>query len=70
MLSSSWDGSGKATPSTSQPDTIIMNPSPDHMEGLRGNLHIRHLWQCLIDTIIDVIVMDTDVKYFISFFLG
>ena len=43
-------------------DTITVNPSLDHTEGLRGYLHIHHLWQCQTDTTIDVRVTETDAK--------
>ena len=39
----------------------------DHSAGFRGNLQIHHLWQHKTDTIIDVILMDTDTKSYIFY---
>ena len=38
----------------------------DHSEVLLGDLQIIHLWQRQTDTIIDVSVMDTCEKYYVS----
>ena len=65
IISSIWYGSGPAAPSRIQPDNIKSHPKLDHAAGLRGGIQIHHTRQRQTDTIIDVIVTETDTKSYI-----
>ena len=44
IILSSWYGTKEIDPWKRYPLKITVNPYPEHAEGLRGYLHILHLW--------------------------
>ena len=65
IISTSWYATVMVDPSTGQPIIITVHLFFDHANLSRGDLQISHLWQCQIDTIIDVRAINTYAKYYL-----